>query len=196
MPGKTCLSAGEYISTLTEMLGRVDVQAIDAYVDLLFNAWKDDRAVYVFGNGGSASCASHHVADYVKTAQVEGQRRLRAFSLVDNTEMMTAIGNDMSYDDIFTHTLETYAKSGDIAVAISCSGNSLNVVRGCELARKMGLTTVALTGFSGGKVGGLVDLHINFPSENFGIVEDLQLAVGHIIAQSLQHKVSNEAAES
>ena len=190
MAGTICTSAGEYIEALQGMLGNVDASKIDAYGDMLFEAWKDDRAVYVFGNGGSASCASHHVADYVKTAEVMDQRRLRAFSLVDNTEMLTALGNDCSYDDIFVHPLQTYAKAGDVAVGISCSGNSPNLIKELEWAKDNGMTTVAITGFSGGKAGGMVDLHMNIASDNYGVVEDIQLAVGHIVAQILKTRVS------
>ena len=138
MAGSITANADEYLEKLGAMLAQVDREAIDAYADVLFRAWKDDRAVCVFGNGGSAACASHHVSDYVKTAEVEGQRRLRAFCLSDNTPMMSAIGNDLSYDDIFVHQLESYARPGDVAVAISCSGNSPNVLKACDVGEGPG----------------------------------------------------------
>lgn len=196
MAGSTTASAAEYLQQLADMLARVDRHAIDAYADRLFKAWEENRAVYVFGNGGSSGCASHHVSDYVKTAEVEGQRRLRAFCLSDNTPMLTAIGNDLSYDDIFVHQLETYARSGDVAVAISCSGNSPNVVKACSWARENGLTVVALTGFQGGRLGALADIHVNFPTDNYGIVEDMQQSVGHNVTQRLQSHVRKRAAGS
>jgi len=195
MAGSITSSATQYLDTLRAMLETVDREAIDAYADLLFEAWKADRQVFVFGNGGSAFCASHHVSDYVKTAQVEGQHRLRAFGLADNTGMLTAIGNDLGYDDIFVHQLETYAKPGDMAVAISCSGNSPNVVKACEWAREHEMPVVALTGFKGGKLGLLADIHINFDSDNYGIVEDMQQSVGHNVTQRLQSRVLEEAAK-
>ena len=195
MAGSITKSADEYLVALTAMIEKVDRPAIDAYADLLFDAWKEDRAVWVFGNGGSAFCASHHVSDYVKTAEVEGQRRLRAFSLADNIGMLTAIGNDLSYDDVFVHQLESYAKPGDVAVAISCSGNSPNAVKACEWAREHGMPVVALTGFAGGEIGGVADIHINFPSDNYGIVEDMQQSVGHNVAQRLKSRVE-EATRS
>lgn len=193
MAGSTSESAKAYLDGMTALLARLDASRIDQYAERLFEAWKANHSVWVFGNGGSASCASHHVADYVKTAQVEGQRRLRAFSLCDNKEMMTAIGNDIGYDDIFIHPLESYAEAGDVAVAISCSGNSPNVVRALEWAKANGLFTVAITGFAGGKIGAIADLHINVPSDNYGLIEDLQLSVGHIVAQVLQRRVQREA---
>ncbi len=196
MAGSITTSATEYLDTLRDMLTQVDRGAIDAYADLLFKTWEEDRTVFVFGNGGSSACASHHVSDYVKTAEVAGQRRLRAHCLNDNTAMLTAIGNDLSYDDIFVHQLESYAKSGDVAVAISCSGNSPNVVKACEWARDKGMPVVGLTGFTGGKLGPLSDIHINFPSDNYGIVEDMQQSVGHNVTQRLKSRVLEVAAKS
>jgi D-sedoheptulose 7-phosphate isomerase len=194
MAGTVTGNARDYLDILGAMVAKVDRDAVDAYGDLLFETWKADRAVYVFGNGGSAACASHHVADYVKTAQVEGQRRLRAFCLADNTPMLTAIGNDIGYDDVFVHALESYARPGDVAVAISASGNSPNVVKAGQWALDHGLRLVALTGFSGGKIGALAHIHIHFPSDNYGIVEDMQQSVGHNVTQRLHSRVRRETA--
>ncbi len=196
MAGTITSSAQEYLAGLRDMLDTVDASQIDEYADLLFDAWKEDRGVYVIGNGGSSYCASHHVSDYVKTAQVAGQRRLRALSLSDNVGMLTAIGNDLSYDDIFIHPLETYAKEGDLVVAISCSGNSPNVVKACEWAKDHGMTVVALTGFDGGKLGPIADVHINFNSDNYGFVEDMQQSVGHNVAQRLKTRVMAATASA
>lgn len=194
MTGHVCNTAESYLTRMSDMLGRLDHSAIDRYADVLLEAWLRDACVFVFGNGGSASCASHHVADYVKTASMDGQRRLRAMSLVDNKELLTAIGNDLSYDEVFAHQLESFAKPGDIAVAISCSGNSPNVVSGCRWAKQAGMLLVAITGFTGGAIGALADIHINIPDDNYGIVEDLQLSVGHMVAQRLHCSVREHAA--
>lgn len=196
MAGHVCSTAESYLTRMGDLLGSLDRAAIDRYADLLMEVWLRDGCVFVFGNGGSASCASHHVADYVKTASVDGQRRLRAMSLVDNKEMLTAIGNDIGYDDIFLHQLESFAKAGDVAVAISCSGNSPNVVSACQWAKSVGIGTVAVTGFKGGELGSLADIHINIPDDNYGIVEDLQLAVGHMVAQRLHCRVIEHAASN
>ena len=133
------------------------------------------------------------MTDYVKTASVDGQPRLRAFSLCDNTGLTTALGNDVSYDDIFRFPLESYAKAGDIAVGISCSGTSKNVVSAFEWAGDNGLSRVAITGFAGGTIGQMADIHITIPSDNYGVIEDIQMAVGHIATQSLFRRI--EAAE-
>lgn len=184
-----CTSASQYAQWMSEQLAKLDTASIDRYAQAVFQAWRDDRQVFVFGNGGSAYTASHHVTDYVKTAAVDGQRRLRAISLIDNIGLTTALGNDVSYDDIFRYPLESYARPGDLAVGISCSGNSPNVVLACQWAKDHGLTVVAITGFSGGKIGPMADIHIHFPSDNYGVVEDLQMSVAHIVAQSLRQRV-------
>jgi D-sedoheptulose 7-phosphate isomerase len=161
----------------------------------VFQAWRDGRRVFVFGNGGSAYNASHFVTDLVKTAAVDGQKRLAAFSLVDNIGLTTAIGNDLSYDETFSYPLESYAQAGDVAIAISCSGNSPNVLRACRWAREHGLTVAALTGFAGGKIKDTSDIHINIPSTNYGLMEDLHLSVGHVIAQSLKSRILDEVGQ-
>lgn len=192
MAGTICGSARQYFGQMGELLPRLDGGGIDRFGQLLFQTWKDRRRAYFFGNGGSAATASHIVCDLVKTASVEGKRRLAAISLTDNLGTLTALGNDVHYDEVFRFPLETFGQSGDLAVAISCSGNSPNVLRACEWARQGGLKVVALTGCAGGKLAGLADLHINVPCDNYGIVEDLHLSIGHIVAQSLKCLVQAE----
>lgn len=182
-------SAKGYADAMIDQLKRLDCAAIEKYAQALFEAWRDGRRVYLFGNGGSAYTASHHVMDYLKTAAVQGRKRLQAFSVNDNFGITTALGNDISYDDTFRYPLETYARKGDIAVAISCSGNSPNVVKAVEWAKANGVTVVALTGFKGGKIGAAADIHIHVPSDNYGVIEDLHMSVGHIAAQMLKNKV-------
>ena len=192
MAGTVSDSAQSYFQSMTEIFGRLEMSLIDRYAELLFGAWRERRRVLVFGNGGSAFTASHHVLDYVKTAEVPKQPRLLALSMVDNMGITTAVGNDSSYEETLVYPLESYASAGDLAVAISCSGNSPNVVRACRWAREHDLTVVALTGFAGGEVGPIADLHINIPSENYGIIEDIQMSIGHIAAQMLQQRVARE----
>ena len=195
MAGTIVSSAQAYLDEMSQLLAAVDPAPIDALADCVFQAWRDGRRVFVFGNGGSAYNASHFVTDLVKTAAVDGQKRLAAFSLVDNTGLTTAIGNDVSYDETFSYPLESYAQAGDVAIAISCSGNSPNVLRACRWAREHGLTVAALTGFSGGKVKEMADIHVNIPSTNYGIMEDLHMSVGHVLAQSLKSRILGEVGQ-
>lgn len=186
MAGSIATTARAYLDALAGAISKVDPAPIDRYARLLADAWREKRRVFVFGNGGSAYNASHHVTDYVKTASVSGRARLHAFSLSDNTGLLTAVGNDLSYDDTFLFPLESYASKGDVAVGISCSGNSPNLLKACAWARQQGLHVVALTGFAGGKVKDLAHIHINVPTDNYGVIEDLHMSVGHIAAQMLQ----------
>jgi D-sedoheptulose 7-phosphate isomerase len=190
MAGSIAHNSATYFEQAAVILRKLDHAAVDAYCDLVFDAWRNRRRVLVFGNGGSAYTASHHVTDYIKTAAVDGARRLEAISLVDNLGMLTALANDSHYDETLIYPLQTFARPGDLAIAISCSGNSPNVVRACEWAKGNGLKLVAITGFAGGKIGAMAHVHVNVPSDNYGIIEDVQMSVGHVAAQSLKSRVS------
>lgn len=189
MAGTMISAPGAYFAEMSRAAAAIDQQAVARYADLLFAAWQRDATVHIFGNGGSHANASHTVADFVKTAMVDGKRRLRALCMSDNLPMLTAVGNDIDYTNSFAFALESYARKGDLAVAISCSGNSPNILRAVEVARAAGCTIVALTGVKGGKVGPLADLHINVPSDNFGVIEDLHMSIGHIAAQMFHHRL-------
>jgi D-sedoheptulose 7-phosphate isomerase len=195
MAGTICNSAKIYFSEMTKLLDRVDCRQIDAFADLLHRAWRERRRVFMFGNGGSASTASHHVLDLVKTASVDGQPRLLALCMNDNFGITTAVGNDITYEESFTFPLSSYAQKGDVAVALTCSGNSPNILHACRWARENGLTVVALTGFAGGKVKDLAHVHLNIPSDNYGLVEDMHLSIGHIVAQSLKSRIESDVTE-
>lgn len=192
MAGTICSKARAYLDEMSTLLDRLDTDAIDRLADWLFDAWKDDHQIIVFGNGGSAYTASHFVTDIVKTAWIEGQRRLRALSIVDNFGLTTALGNDIHYDQSLVFPLESYGRPGDVAIAISGSGNSPNVVLACEWAKANGMKLACLSGFGGGKIGSLADLHINIPSDNYGLIEDLHLSIGHMITQALKSRVMAE----
>jgi len=189
MLASTSHSAAAYLHTLRRGLFEIDAEAVEQYATLLYQALLDDRQVFVFGNGGSAATAAHHVADYAKSAAVPGRRRLRAVCLNDNAPLLTAVANDHDYADVFQHALSIYARPGDVAVAISASGNSANIVKACRWAREHELIVAAITGFTGGRAGDLADVHIHIPSDNYGIIEDAQLSIGHIAAQTMQHRL-------
>lgn len=189
MAGTMITTPGDYVTEMQRAASTIDQRAVQRYADTLFDAWKHDRQVLIFGNGGSHANASHTVADFVKTAMVDGKRRLRALCMSDNLPMLTALGNDMGYDSTFSFPLESYGRAGDLAVAISCSGNSPNILRAAESAKKIGMTLVALTGVKGGKVGPMADIHINVASDNYGVIEDLHMSVGHIAAQMFHNRL-------
>jgi D-sedoheptulose 7-phosphate isomerase len=190
----TCDSARQYLDALGSLLPNLDAEAIDLVTDSVFRRWADDRQVLVLGNGGSASTAAHYVTDLVKTAWVPGQRRLRTLSMTDNPGLTTAIGNDLAFEESFSFPLESYAREGDLVIAISGSGNSPNIVSACRFARSLSLEVVGLTGFDGGELGRLADLHVNVPSDNYGLIEDLHLSMGHMIGQGLRARVERHVA--
>lgn len=185
--------AGQYLGDLTQLVGQIDVGRITEFAGALFDAWRDDRWVFLFGNGGSAATASHITCDLSKAAAVDGRRRLRAMCLIDNISIATALSNDISYETIFRYPLQTYARKGDLAVAISASGNSPNVVQACQWAREAGVKVIGITGFDGGKLKELADLNIHVPSSDYGMVEDIHLMVGHCVSRDLKSRIEAEA---
>jgi len=182
--------AKDYVETLRDVLSRLDYSLIDAMVEDLWQAYQEDRTVYFFGNGGSAALASHAVCDLSKGTIASGRRRLRAISLADNVATMTAWANDFSYQDIFAEPLAGLVRKGDRVFAISGSGNSMNVVRGLEVAREAGAKTLALTGFEGGRVRALADLCLIVPSNNMQYIEDAHLCSTHAIFTALRQRMS------
>ncbi len=161
-------------------------EAIDRIVPLLLRARSDDRTIFFFGNGGSASTASHFVVDIGKATIRGDGRRFRCLALVDNVESLTAWANDAEYSKVFSEQLRGLAHPGDVAVGISGSGNSPNVLRAVETARQMGLPTVGLTGMGGGKLKALVDVALVVPSNSMQHIEDVHLLVCHLLTAYLR----------
>jgi D-sedoheptulose 7-phosphate isomerase len=166
---------------------------LDQIVDMLMRAYEAGRMIYLFGNGGSAALASHFACDLGKGAANGSGQRFRVLALTDNVPMMTAWANDARYDDIFAEQLVNFIGPQDIAMAISCSGNSPNVLKALKVARAAGAFTIGLTGFQGGKVKELCDLCAIVPSENMQIIEDLHLSSAHAIFTALRGKISQHS---
>ncbi len=189
---ESLVKAAEYIGETREVLARLDTDLIDRISEQIWQAYVRDRTVYLFGNGGSASLASHLACDLEKGAAASGRRRLRALSLNDNVAMLTALANDLDYAEIFAEQLHHIAK-GDVALAISSSGNSPNVVRGLEVARQAGATTIAITGFKGGRVKALSDFCVIAPSDNVQYIEDAHLSILHAIFSAIRQRILSSA---
>ncbi|MCL5270552.1 MAG: SIS domain-containing protein, partial [bacterium] len=141
-----------YIARLTELLGRVDADALARVIARIEQTYEAGRMIYLIANGGSAAVASHLVNDAVAGCDVDGQPPFRAVSLCDNVESITAIANDCGYDMIFALQLKTLLVPGDLVIAMSVSGNSGNILKGVEYARRHGATTIGWTGFDGGRL--------------------------------------------
>jgi D-sedoheptulose 7-phosphate isomerase len=166
----------------------LDLNAVASIAKTLENAESKGNQVFVIGNGGSAATASHIATDWAKTSERNGKRTLRCMSLVDNVPFMTAIANDLGYEEVFVRQLRTYLRRGDVVVMISGSGNSPNVVKAAKFAKKAGAVTVGMTGFSGGKLRRLVDMCLHVDSDQYGVIEDLHMAAGSILAFYLKQR--------
>jgi len=175
--------AGAYGDELARALGAVDPLQIGRAAQVLSDAYDRNASVYACGNGGSASIANHLQCDHVKGIRNGTELRTRAFSLSTNVELFSAIANDLGYDNVFEYQLESLARPGDVLLAISSSGRSPNIVRALEWANRNGLTTIALTGFSGGAAKELATVSVHVPSNNYGVVEDAHQACMHLLAQ-------------
>lgn len=169
-----------YFSKLKRTLDKIDIGEIKEVIRLLNDAYKTDNNIFILGNGGSASTASHFACDFGK------QLDYRVYSLTDNVSYMTALGNDISYDSIFSEQLKNLVNRDDIVVAISASGNSPNVLKAVELAHKYGAITIGFTGFDGGKLKDLVNYSIHVPINQYGVVEDIHLILEHAICEYLK----------
>ena len=171
------------------VLGEIDRHALTGVIETLWQAYQEDRQVFIIGNGGSASTASHMQCDFAKGICVDGQRRFRAMSLTDNVALMTAIGNDVSYEKVFTDQLKVFLHRGDVLVAITASGNSPNILDAVQYANAQGATTIGLIGFGGGKLKAMVHHNVTVCSRNYGHVEDVHMTLDHLISQCLLQRL-------
>ena len=182
----------DHVRRTEGLLRGIDYPKVAALTEKLHEAYREDRRVFLFGNGGSAACASHFAEDLAKgtVLDLERQKRLRVMSLTDCTPFITALGNDCGYQTIFKEQLRTHGEPGDIALGISGSGNSPNVLSAIEWARENGLYTVGMTGFDGGKLRGMVDLSIHFPMKDMEVSENLHLIAVHLVVGGLRKLIN------
>ena len=177
----------DYIHELTRCLSSLDKTKIELIIDVLVEAYKRDRKVFILGNGGSATTASHMACDLGKgTLQRvydNTEKRFRVISLTDNVALITSFANDLSFDDIFVQQLRNLVETDDVVIALSGSGNSPNVVKAIEYAKSCRAITIGILGFkTGGKLGSMVDYSIIVDSNHYGPIEDIQLVLNHMIA--------------
>ena len=170
-----------YISHLQGVLERLSIADVRRSIDLVMETYQGDRQIFVIGNGGSASTASHIANDLGKGASVSGVRRFRVISLTDNVATMTAWANDVSYDDVFVEQLKNLINPGDLVIGISASGNSENIIRAIHHAKAVGCKTIGWTGFGGGKLREMADVSVVVDSHDYGPVEDVHLILNHIL---------------
>jgi D-sedoheptulose 7-phosphate isomerase len=174
-----------YLRRLSELLCLVPPEPIGEVVELLLKTRATGHRVYVMGNGGSATTASHLVCDLTKTARMAGLAPLRAFALADNTAALTAWANDTAYAHAFAGQIDGLVDPQDVVIAITASGNSPNIVAGLEAASRRGAHTVALVGFDGGAAGLMADITVHIPCHDYGLVEDTHVAIGHALTKAI-----------
>lgn len=171
----------DYIKAQKAALDSIPVEKVERLIRLFSKTLNDGKQIFVFGNGGSASNCSHFAVDLGKGASDKIGKRFKILSLNDNVSWLTALGNDYSYDDVFVRQLMNYAQAGDIAFALSVSGNSPNVVKALEWAKANGLLTVALVGAKRGRMAEIADEVIVINDTHYGRVEDAQMGVCHLL---------------
>lgn len=171
----------KYIEMEKAVLDCLPVKDISEVMNVLENARLDSKRIFICGNGGSASTASHLECDFNKGISYDQNVKYDIECLSDNVAMMMAIANDISYDDIFVVPLRNKMKAGDILIGISGSGNSKNVIKAFEYANEIGATSIALTGYSGGKLKQIAHYNIHVDVDNIQIVEDIHLVLNHMM---------------
>lgn len=171
----------DYLTAQKAALDSIPTEAVSRLIEMLRKTLREDRHIFVFGNGGSAANASHFVTDLGKGSSDKVGKRFRCLSLNDNVSWMTAIGNDYSYDDIFVRQLQNYGRKGDLVLALSVSGSSPNVVKAVEWANQNGLETIGLCGAKRGSLAKIAKHSIVIDSTHYGRVEDAQMAICHML---------------
>jgi D-sedoheptulose 7-phosphate isomerase len=192
-PARNYGSAGDYCAgyfeTLSSAAGKIDVSRMEQAAVMLADLFAADRTLYVCGNGGSAAISNHLLCDFAKGIQTDTILKPRVVSLSSHVELITAIGNDIEFAEIFVYQLRTAARAGDALMTVSSSGNSENIVRAPTWAGQNDIQTIAMTGFDGGRSAALTNLNLHVPAWNYGVVEDLHQSMMHILAQFIRMRL-------
>jgi D-sedoheptulose 7-phosphate isomerase len=192
------LSAADYLGRLEAEIRRTDQAALKHWADLVFQAWERDRFVFIFGNGGSGTTASHMAEDFGKSTlrpedlHDESKKRLKVMSLTDNAGWILAVGNDVGYEDIFSQQIMNYGREGDLVIAISGSGNSPNILKAVDWANRHGLVTFGLTGYSGGKLKQMQRHGLHVDLNDMGMVESIHLCLFHWVLNDVYARINRE----
>lgn len=175
----------KYYNEIRTVLQQISSSKFESAFDLLKKTSENKKRIFIAGNGGSASLADHVTCDLGKGTHSEGSPSIGVFSLTSNSALTTAIANDYGYEEIFSFQLKLYGNKGDLLFLISSSGNSENVINAANIAKQIGISTIGLTGFSGGKLSKLVDFNIHVPFQNYGLIEDCHQIILHGFCQFL-----------
>jgi D-sedoheptulose 7-phosphate isomerase len=192
------LDVPQYLDRLQSEVARIDQAALRQMADWIYEAWENDKFVYIFGNGGSGTTATHMSEDLGKSSlhqhdlQDESKKRLKVMSLTDNLGWILALGNDVGYDQIFVQQLMNYGSKGDVVIAISGSGNSPNVLKAVDWANRHGLKTFGLTGYGGGKLKEMQQGGLHVGLDDMGMVESLHLCIFHWVLNDVFARINHE----
>ncbi len=181
-----------YLTALQETINLLPKAEIVRVIELLHSARLAGRQVFIMGNGGSASTATHFVCDLAKNTRREGWPHYKAIGLSDNMALFSAYANDEGYENVFAQQLANLVMPEDIVIGISASGNSRNVLNAISLANNANATTIGFTGFDGGILASLVDINIHVNTNIIEHVEDIHLMLEHMIVKSLREQVYSE----
>ncbi|HJW76007.1 MAG TPA: SIS domain-containing protein [Thermoleophilia bacterium] len=179
--------ADAYFAVVRQAAASVDREKLREAAVILTTAYREGGTVFACGNGGSAALADQLVADHCKLVQTDTWLTPRVHSLSSSIDIITAVANDLSYDEVFAYQLRSLARPGDVLVTISSSGDSENIVRVASWAKDNGLTVISLTGFSGGRSAAIADVDLHVDADNYGVIEDVHQSLMHILAQYIRH---------
>ncbi|MBA2513556.1 MAG: SIS domain-containing protein [Solirubrobacterales bacterium] len=182
----------DYVARLHAAVDALPRDALVTLGDMLFRAYQNGKQVLTLGNGGSASTASHMSADLGKNTIKANMRRFRVLSLNDNVSLLTALANDVGYENVFSEQLKNLIRPGDLLIVISASGNSPNVLEAIRCAQATSAEVAGLLGFGGGEAARMVDLAIVIESSDYGVVEDLHLIINHILVEHFQLRLADD----
>ena len=183
----------DYVAQLAHAAASIDREKLADAAELLRRAFDDGAWLFVCGNGGSAAIANHLLCDFAKGIQTDTDILPRVVSLSANLELITAIANDISFEDCFIYQLRTAARRGDLLLSISSSGDSENIVRAVNWAAANGVQSICLTGFDGGRSAEGAAINIHVEGENYGVVEDTHQSIMHMLSQYLRQANMTEA---
>ena len=187
------LNAFAESASIKQQFAREHADRIVQVANLVATAFREGHKVLLFGNGGSATDAAHIAAEFVGRYHRE-RAPLPAIALATDIAAITCIANDYGYDELFARQIRAHGQKGDIAIAISTSGNSPNVLKGVEAARAVGLTTIAWTGGSGGKLAGMVDHPFVVPSKVTARIQESHITLGHVLCELVEDHLLGKAS--
>lgn len=173
----------EMLKSTMDSINREDVQKL---LDMIEDTRNNGKHLFILGNGGSAASASHWVCDFGKGINTENSKRLKIFSMVDNSAIFSALGNDFGYETTFSEQMKNFLEPGDLVLTFSVSGSSPNLVEAHRYANEIGAKTACVVADKGGKIIGMSDVAMIVPSTNYGVVEDIHLILGHAISQNIR----------